>query len=75
MKLIKAIKSQKEKYGTKQNELIRLSNLYGMKVVYMPYGKEGSGYYIDENEQCKFCTTYNHKATGVYFCAKCPFEK
>ena len=48
MKLIKKA-TKKETYGNKpkQDTMRKLSNQYNAKVFYMPYGKEGKGFYIN----------------------------
>ena len=49
MKLIKKVEGL-QKRKNHQSELIKLENQYNHKVVYMPYGKLGSGYYLIEEE-------------------------
>ena len=47
MKLIKKVEGR-QKYRNHNPNLIKLSNKYNCEVVYMPYGIDGSGYYIKE---------------------------
>lgn len=38
--------TKKEKFGNKQSILRKLKARYNKEVVYMPYGKDGQGFYL-----------------------------
>lgn len=54
MELIKKATRQ-ERYGgkLKQDTMRKLSELYGQDIVYIPYGKQGNGFYTNGKGQKK----------------------
>ena len=52
MKLIKKA-NKKEAIGGKatQNTMLKLKEIYKKEVVYMPYGREGKGFYISLTQE------------------------